>query len=140
MALVKYRPARHVRLFNSPDYFLRPSSKYSGEAIDWNPRVDVVEKKDEFIVRAELPGIEKKGIEILFKDDVLKISGEKKRSDEVDKDSLFFAERAYGKFERSFRFRVQVEDEKIKAAFKNGVLTVSIPKVPEAEPVKIDVK
>jgi HSP20 family protein len=94
------------------------------------PNIEVSETDEEVKVIAELPGLEEKDVEVELSDGVLAIKGEKKTETE-DKDRLF-SERYYGRFER--RIPVEdIEDEKVGASFRNGVLTVTLPKLPQAQ-------
>ncbi len=108
--------------------------------VDWAPRADVRENDKEFQLIVELPGLEKKDIELSLKDNVLTLKGEKKNAHETDEDNRYISERSFGKFERNFRFSTNVDDRKIKATHKNGVLSITIPKVPEAQPAKVEIK
>jgi HSP20 family protein len=103
--------------------------------ITWGtvPAVDVVEKDKEYKVTAELPGMEEKNIEVKLSNGVLTIKGEKKEEKEEKKKNYYFTERRFGSFQRSFRVPEGVDTDKIEASFKNGVLTVSLPKSAEAQ-------
>ena len=94
------------------------------------PAVDVVEKDKTYEITAELPGMDEKSIELNVSDDVLTIKGEKREEKEEKKKDFYLSERRYGAFERSFRIPENADADKINAAFKNGVLTVSIEKKP----------
>jgi HSP20 family protein len=102
--------------------------------ISWGkaPAVDVVEKDKAYEITAELPGMEEKDIEVKFADGVLSVTGEKKEEKEEKKKDWYLSERRYGSFRRAFRVPEGVDADKIEATFKNGVLTVSLPKSPEA--------
>ena len=106
----------------------------------WRPAVDVTENKKAYVVSAELPGLKKDDIHISFENDMLILSGERKMEHEEKKDSFHRIERAYGKFERSFRLPDDVDVEAIKANYKNGVLTIEIPKSEKALPKQIEIK
>ena len=96
------------------------------------PSVDIVEKDDTYKVSAELPGIAASNIDVKFSDGMLTISGEKQEDKEEKKKDYFLSERRYGSFKRSFRVAEGVDADKIEASFKNGVLTVTLPKTAEA--------
>jgi HSP20 family protein len=96
------------------------------------PQLDVAETDKEVTVTAELPGIEEKDVELLLEDGVLTLKGEK-RAETEDKDRQF-SERYYGRFERRIPLDAEVQADKVEANFKNGVLTVTLPKDPEAQP------
>jgi HSP20 family protein len=103
----------------------------------WAPVTDVVETKDAIVLKAELPGMEEKDIAIEFENGVLTVQGE--RNVEIDENEKGYrrVERAYGKFFRSFTLPPNVNPEKIDATYKEGLLTIEIPKKEEAKPKKI---
>ncbi len=96
------------------------------------PVVDIVEREKDYQVAAELPGIEEKDVEVKVTDDVMTIKGEKKEEKEEKKKDYYLSERRYGAFQRSFSLPDGVDADKIEASFKKGVLTVTLPKKPEA--------
>ncbi|MDI6767261.1 MAG: Hsp20/alpha crystallin family protein [Bacteroidota bacterium] len=104
------------------------------------PAVDIVERENDFNIRVELPGVDKKDVKITVQNDVLTIKGEKKQEDEKKSDNYYQVERCYGTFQRSFTLPTSVASDKIDASYNNGVLTVSIPKLEEAKPKEIEVK
>ena len=109
---------------------LPASGQLSSFNIGW-PSVEISETEKELRVTAEVPGLDEKDIEILLNDDVLTLRGEK-RSETEDKDR-HFSERFYGQFERRIPLGYEVEGDKVDAAFKNGVLTVTLPKTAKAQ-------
>jgi HSP20 family protein len=106
----------------------------------WNPPVDIIEDKDGLVLKAELPGMDKKDIEVRVENNVLTLQGERKRESETKEDGYYRCERAYGTFSRSFSLPTSVDTSKIGAEYKDGVLSVSLPKAEEAKPKQIDVK
>lgn len=106
------------------------------EALNWSPSVEAAEMPTEYVLTAELPGISPENIEVSVVEGVLTLRGskeEERRSD--DKERMYHLwEREYGKFERTFRFPLEVEDTKVSAEFTNGVLTVRVPKSKETRP------
>jgi HSP20 family protein len=94
----------------------------------WNPAVDLYEKDDHFVIKAELPGVDRQDIRIDLKDRVLTLSGERTQEQEVKEENYYRQERSYGKFQRAFRLPADVDSDKIKAEFKDGVLQVEVPK------------
>jgi HSP20 family protein len=136
-------PKRDVdRLFDElwSGFGLRPVPGVGGEARGFVPRLDVVETDEEYQVSAELPGLEEKDFELLFEDGVLTLKGEKRSVREGEAQGLRRAERAYGCFERSVRFGEEIDADGVKAAYRNGVLTVTVPKSPSAQPRTIPVQ
>jgi len=91
-------------------------------------------------VKAEIPGLKKEDIKVNLEDDVLTIQGEKKEETEKKEKNVQISERVYGKFQRSFRLPKRTKTEAIKAAYKDGVLTLEIPKAEEAKPAAITVE
>lgn len=106
------------------------------------PAVDIVEKDNAFEITADLPGFDEKNVEVKLSNGSLTIKGEKREEKEEKKKDYYLHERHFGSFERSFRVPDGVDSDKIEAKFNKGVLTVTLPKKPEAQkPVKkIDVK
>jgi HSP20 family protein len=100
----------------------------------FNPTVDVTEDEKAYRVTAELPGVEDKDVEVLVEDGVLTIKGEKKAETESKGGNVYRMERSYGSFQRSIAVPATVDEAKIEAAFKKGVLTITLPKAPEAQP------
>jgi len=119
------------------DEFFSDEFPFSGQlasrrSADFLPRLDISETETEFKVSAELPGMEEKDIKIRLEKDVLLLSGEKK-SEVEEKDKTYHrVERSYGSFERVIPFNTALDEEKVSAVFKNGVLTVTLPKAKEA--------
>lgn len=98
-----------------------------------SPKVDIFEEGDNFVVKAEIPGMKKEDIEVNLTDDMVTISGEKKQEEKVEKKDYYRLERSYGSFTRSFRLPKEVQTDKAKATFKDGVLEVKVPKTEEAK-------
>ena len=123
------------RLFESPLGATRTSQLLSG----WTPALDVYEEKDHFIVKAELPGMKKEDIEVSFHDGGLSISGERKSETKHEDAEVYRAERFFGRFQRTVALPTPVAVDKAKASYKDGVLTITLPKTEEAKPKHIDV-
>ena len=111
-----------------------PWRRFQGMFEGTFPIADVVEADQDYRITAELPGMGEKDIEIALAGDVLTLKGEKKEEHEEKAANRFVAERRYGAFQRSFTLPEDADAERITAAFKNGVLTVSLPKRPDAKP------
>jgi len=105
----------------------------------WAPVVDMFERENEVIVRAEIPGMSKEDIDISVLGNILIISGERKTEEEVKEDDYYCCERSYGSFQRDISLPQGVDAENIKASYKNGILEVVLPKKEEAKPKKIEV-
>jgi HSP20 family protein len=106
---------------------------------NWKPVVDIYDNDDKIVIKAELPGVDKKDIEVDLKDRVLTLKGERSYENEVKEEHYHRKERAFGKFHRSFVLPAGYDPEKINADFKDGVLKVEIPKPEEEKPKKITV-
>jgi HSP20 family protein len=104
------------------------------------PSVDVSEDDGNYIVTAELPGTKREDVTVELEDDVITIRGEKRNEREEKKEKKRFVERSYGTFSRSFTLPANADGEKVSAAFKDGVLTVTIAKRPETKPRVVDIK
>src|SRR5271165_2987748 len=105
----------------------------------WSPVLDVREDVDNFVVRAELPGLKREDIDVSLHDGALVIAGERKAEKVEEGVEVHRQERYYGKFQRALTLPTPVAADKIKAQYKDGVLTVTLPKVEEAKPKQIDI-
>ena len=112
----------------------------TGEMEAKPPVVDVFEEKDDIVVKAELPGMEKDNIQVNLTDHTLTIKGEKKKVEEIKKENYYRAERSYGSFLRTLDLPNEVRADKVKASFKNGILEVRMPKTEEAKAKEVKVK
>lgn len=142
MALTKYDP------FSLPDFpaswrlfsdsinrlFSEPQS-----ARPWSPSVDIVETDNDIILKADVPGINEKDIDIQIEDGTLTLMGERKFEEEKKGEGYHRIERAYGSFARTFALPDSVDTEKVSATYKNGVLTVRLPKKEVAKPKSVKV-
>jgi HSP20 family protein len=121
------------RLFDTP-------SSRDTEFFGWAPAVDVYEDHDNLIVRAELPGMKKEEIDVSLHEGSLIISGERKSESKDEKSETSRAERFYGRFQRALELPKPVDPTKVTATYKDGVLTVKLPKTEESKPRQITVK
>ena len=146
MELIRLNPMRDMFSLRHPmnhlfdDVFrpvVRGDSKLS--MWDWNPTVDIYDNDENIVIKAELPGIEKKDIVIDVKDGVLTLKGERSLDNEVKEKKYYRRERMFGKFERVFRLPADVDPEKISADYKDGILKIDIPKPEEQKPKQITV-
>ena len=128
------------RIFDDTIRTLYPTDGEELEKGTWAPAVDIYETNDSFVVSADLPGLNKDEIQIDLKDNTLTLKGEKKFEEKVSKDNYIRVERSYGSFVRSFTLPQNVDPEKIKAKYKEGVLEVTIPKKEDARPKQIKVE
>jgi len=124
------------RLFESPFAGLTNASQLlSG----WTPALDVYEDKENFIVKAELPEMKNEDIDVSLHDGSLSISGERKSETKHEDAEVYRAERFFGRFQRTVTLPAPVAADKVKAQYKDGILTVTLPKTEEAKPKQIDV-
>ena len=126
------------------DIFGRPNwpaalRRFPFEQAVWAPTIDVFEKGDKFVVKAELPGMKEDDIDISVVGDTLNIKGEKKTETEVKEDDYYRCECSYGSFFRSIALPSTVDAGKIAAEYEGGVLEISLPKKPEVKPKKVAV-
>jgi HSP20 family protein len=120
--------------FNEPKW---PDVFGTGE---WSPTLDVSETKDALVVKLEVPGLDPKDIQIELQENLLTVKGEKKQEKEEKDERYHRVERSYGAFARSVRLPVGVDGSKVSATFKNGLLTVTLPKTPAAKGTTIPIK
>jgi HSP20 family protein len=124
------------RLFEAPLGELgRTASVFGG----WTPTIDIYEDKENVVVKAELAGMKKEDIEVTLHESTLSIAGERKTEKKVDEAGLYRSERYVGRFQRAVTLPTPVDGAKVKAEYKDGVLTVTLPKTEEAKPKQIDV-
>jgi HSP20 family protein len=123
------------RLFN--DGFERPADE--SNLTSWAPAVDIFETEHELVVKADLPDVEPKDLDIRVENNILSIRGERKFESKVSQDKYLRVERVYGSFSRSFSLANTVNSEAIKADYQNGVLTLIVPKREEAKPKQIKI-
>ena len=107
---------------------------------EWAPSMDVSETKDSLVAKVEVPGMEQKDIQISLQENLLTIKGEKKQEKEEKDERYHRVERSYGSFMRSIRLPVAVDASRVTATFKNGLLTVTLPKTPAAKGTTIPIK
>jgi HSP20 family protein len=142
--LTQFQPFRGVstlqeqinRLFN--ESFDRSSEE--GNLTTWAPAVDILETEQNLVVKADLPDIKPEELDIRVENNILTIRGERKFEKKVNENNYLRVERSYGSFSRSFSLANTVNTEAIQADYKNGVLTLSIPKREEAKPKQIKVR
>lgn len=107
---------------------------------NWLPAVDLIEKDDEFVAKVELPGVSKDDVKITMQDNILTVRGEKKEEKETRQSNYHRLERSYGSFQRSFTLPNAVKADKVEAQYKDGILTITLPKSEEAKRKQIEVR
>ncbi|HEU4452680.1 MAG TPA: Hsp20/alpha crystallin family protein [Longimicrobium sp.] len=125
---------RLLRIFDEPFGF-----PFFPEPIGWTPAIDVAERDGELVVTAELPGMKKEDVELELGDGVLTLRGEKRTESERTEDEMHLVERSYGSFRRSFTLPCPVDETKVTAEFKDGVLRVTLPRTGQTNGRKIEI-
>ena len=147
-AIIRRSPTRTMTVFEP---FYRPFNLleeveamareiFDGERSSFCTSLDVYREKDELIVKAELPGIKKKDLDISLEDDMLTIKAEKKKEKVTEDATYYISERRFGQYSRTIALPFHVDAEKISATFKKGLLEVRLPKSEEAETKHIEIK
>jgi HSP20 family protein len=149
MAIVRWEPFRNLsglqermnRLFDESFRGLNRSEGDDDWALGgaWAPAVDIYEQEGHIVLKAELPGLDPQNVDIRLENNVLTLRGERKIDNEVKRENYHRVERAYGSFTRSFTLPSVVDQEHIKADYKDGVLKVTLPKRDEAKPKQISI-
>ena len=149
MAIVRWEPFRDLlaiqdrmnRIFDESFRGMnRPGEDDWALGGTWAPLVDIYEREGNIELKAELPGIDPKDVDVRVENNVLTLRGERKVDREVNRESYHRVERTYGSFSRSFTLPSVVDTEKIKAEYRDGVLHLTLPKKEEAKPRKISIK
>ena len=123
------------------DSFFEGGLTKRGEAGEgWLPSLDVSETKNDLVVKAEVPGMDAKDIDISLSDGMLTIKGEKRQEKEEKEADYHLVERSYGAFARSIQLPKEVKDDKISASYKDGILMIALPKSEEAKKKEIKIK
>ena len=150
MAIVRWEPfGRSMSPFRGFDTLRRSMDRLMddfshGESSEsgrprWIPSVDLVEDNDKYFLNVEVPGMQKEDIKISLQDNVLSISGEKRIEREKKENAYHLVERSVGQFSRSFALPSLVDEAKIKANYKDGILSIDLPKAPEAKRKEISI-
>jgi HSP20 family protein len=142
MALVRLDPFRDLNSFQGPlDRFFGLSGREqrNTSTSSWVPQVDIFENDQDLVVQAELAGMDSEDVNLTVTDNVLTISGERRFEKDDQKESYHRVERLYGSFSRSFTLPRSIDESKIKADFKDGVLTVRLPKHEKARARQIEI-
>ncbi|MBI3355071.1 MAG: Hsp20/alpha crystallin family protein [Nitrospirae bacterium] len=147
MSLIKWDPFRDLlSLQERMNKLFEESLSRSGKDQEdltvgrWSPAIDVMENEQEIVIKGELPGIELKDVEVLIKDNLLTLRGERKFEKEEEKENYHRIERAYGAFQRVFTLPASVEQDKVKAKMKDGILEIRLPKAKKELPKKVEIE
>lgn len=147
MSIVRWDPFRELedmsdrlnRVFGRSS-LTQEAGKNALVEFDWAPSVDISESNEEFVIKAELPGVNKDDVKIGVEDGVVRIQGERKQEKE-EKDKKFHrVERSYGSFLRTFSLPTNVDESRIQAQYKEGLLTVRLPKAANPKPKALEIK
>jgi HSP20 family protein len=145
-ALMRWVPFRELEEVSDRlnRMFPRPATRTNGKetmiVADWTPTVDISETDGEYQIKAEIPDVKKEDVKVTLEDGVLTIQGERKQEKEEKGKKYHRVERSYGSFVRSFSLPDVIDEEKVKAEFKDGVLSLHLPKSEKAKPKAIEVK
>jgi len=145
MAIVRWDPFRDLnmlqdrmnRLFDDAGRPWRTDEPAA--TTSWSPSVDIFETEGEIVVKAELPGMDRKDIQLNLENNVLSLRGERKFQKETKDDNYHRIERSYGVFSRAFSIPATVDEERIRADYKDGVLKIVLPKKDQAKPKQIKI-
>lgn len=118
---------------------IRSWKRLTLEEKGWVPLIELIEKEDKFVVKADLPGMKKEEIDVSVTGDTLIIKGERKAETEAKEENYYCCERSYGSFFRSITMPSAVDAKKIKATYEDGVLEIALPKVSDVKPKKIEI-
>ncbi|WP_337287118.1 Hsp20/alpha crystallin family protein [Candidatus Methylomirabilis sp.] len=145
MALVKWTPFGDLSTFRREmdrlfDRFVGEMPRLDLPGMGWTPHLDVTETKESLVIKAELPGLDVKDLDISIAGNMLTLKGEKRQAKEEKDEHHHLIERSYGAFTRAVELPAPVAADKVKAAFKNGVLTVTLPKTEEAKRKAISIE
>lgn len=145
MAIVKYNPLRDLKSMQEQMNRLLDMAwnRETGEELQegiWQPAVDIFEDEDRVVIKAELPGIDQKDIEVKIEESTLILKGERKHDESMKRENYHRLERYYGSFQRSFSLPHTIDQERIKATCENGVLTINLPKREESKPKQITIE
>ena len=136
LSLSHFDPLASIRLFE--DAFTRMVNEPRANR-PWSPAVDIYETGNDLVLKADIPDVDPKDIDVRVENHTLTISGERKFEQQVKEESYLRVERAYGSFMRSFALPNTVSTENISADYKNGVLTVTLPKRAESKPKQVKI-
>lgn len=141
--LMGWSPVREIARLEKEmeDVFGRlPAWPWGDRSPGWAPAVDMIDQKDELLLRADLPGLDEKDIEVTMQDGTITIRGERKEEKEEKKEDYYCCERSYGAFARTLMLPMNIDPDKVKATFSKGVLEIHLPKAKEAKGKKVEVK
>jgi HSP20 family protein len=143
MQIVRWDPFRDRIAFGTKLGRTADASCASGGADSygtWAPPVDIFEKDDQLVFRAEVPGVAKDQLNVRIENGVLSLDGERKQESEINEENAYRLERTFGRFTRSFTLPTTVDANKVTATFKDGILEVNVPKAESAKPKQVQIQ
>lgn len=145
MAIVKYNPFRELRTMQDQMNRMLDMAwnREFGEELKegvWQPPVDIYEDEHSVIIKAEVPDVEQKDIEVKIENGTLTLRGERKHSSDIRKENYYRVERYFGQFQRSFSLPQTIDQDKVQATCDKGILTITLPKREETKPKAISVE
>ena len=145
MAIVKYNPFRELRTMQDQMNRMLDMAwnREFGEELKegvWQPPVDIYEDEDSVVIKAEVPDVDQKDIEVRIENNTLTLKGERKHSSEIKKENYYRVERYFGQFQRSFSLPQSINQDKVQASCEKGILTITLPKREEVKPKQISVE
>ena len=146
MAIVRYNPLKELRTMQEQmNRLLNLSWNHdiSGEDMKegiWQPAVDIYETAESIIIKAELPDVDQKDIDVRIEDNTLSLKGERKHEGEVKKENYHRIERYFGSFQRSFSLPATIDQQQVTAVCERGILTITLPKKEDTKPKQINIE
>ena len=145
MAIVKYNPCRELRTMQDQMNRMLDMAwnREFGEELKegvWQPPVDIYEDEHSVIIKAEVPDVEQKDIEVKIENGTLTLRGERKHSSDIRKENYYRVERYFGQFQRSFSLPQTIDQDKVQATCDKGILTITLPKREETKPKPISIE
>ena len=145
MAIVKYNPFKELRTMQDQMNRMLDVAwnREFGEELKegvWQPPVDIYEDEHSVVIKAEVPDVELKDIEVKIENNTLTLRGERKHSSEVKKENYYRVERYFGQFQRSFSLPQAIDQDKVQATCDKGILTITLPKRADTQPKQISVE
>jgi len=145
MAIVKYNPFRELRTMQDQMNRMLDMAwnREFGEELKegvWQPPVDIYEDEQSVVIKAEVPDVDQKDIEVRIENNTLTLKGERKHSSEIKKENYYRVERYFGQFQRSFSLPQSIDQDKVQATCDKGILTITLPKLDEVKPKQISIE
>lgn len=134
MALIRWTPYSELDDFVRDPFFRRfwdLADEVPTRDVAWHPALELVEEKDRLVLELDLPGIEPANVQVQLQDDMLSVHGERKSATHDDRGKVLKSERASGAFTRTIRLPYRVQNDMVKASYRNGVMTITLPKAEE---------